>query len=83
MARSSSAQRIIELRHLISRLEMFIGFLSLTLAAFLLRLEARRLGHAENTEQVLGFLTAMAVGAMALVMSMGREETPPRPSLPH
>ncbi len=75
MARLGSA-RGLETKRFLGKLELMIGFLSLSLATFLLRLETRRLGHNESTQQVLGLLSVMTAGALALVMSRRRKESP-------
>ncbi len=68
------------MKRFIGKLEMFMGFLSLGLASFLLRLETRRLGQTETTERVLGLLSVMVAGALALIVSSRpKEDIPPDP----
>ncbi len=68
------------MKDFIGRIEMFVGFLSLGLAAFLLRLETRRRGQTGGSEQALGPLSIMTAGALTLVASyQQRENTIPNP----
>ena len=69
MPRSGSTNRIGKLKRFLGELEMFVGFLSLSLATFLLRLETRRLGRTEGMDQTLGLLGIMTAGAVALILS--------------
>jgi len=83
LPRLGSAKVLQGLKRFLEKLEMLIGFLSLVLATFLLRLEARRLGRAENVDQALALLSAMTMGALVLVLARKIDETlssGPRPS---
>ncbi len=68
MLRLGSAEALNGLKRFLGKLEMFIGFLSLGLATFLLQLETRRRGNTEGAEQALALLRAMTAGALALVV---------------
>jgi len=74
MVRSGSAEGLNGLKRFLAKLEMFIGFLSLGLATFLLQLETRRRGNTEGAEQALALLSAMTAGALALAVSGGVDE---------
>ncbi len=76
MLRLGSVEGLNGLKRFFGKLEMFMGFLSLGLATFLLRLETRRRGSPEGAEQALGLLSAMTAGALALLVSGDREEGP-------
>ena len=74
MVRSGSAGGLYGLKRFLAKLEVFIGFLSLGLATFLLQLETRRRSNTEGAEQALALLSAMTAGALALAVSGGVDE---------
>jgi len=67
--RLGSAKGLDGLKRFLVKLEIFIGFLSLALATFLLRLETRRRGSNGGAEQALGLLSVMTAAALALIVS--------------
>ncbi len=75
MLRLDSAQGLNGLKRFLGKLEIFMGFLSLGLATFLLRLVTLRRGNTEGAQQLVGLLSSMTAGALALLVSGDWEES--------